>query len=102
MNYLDTMICWDLGGKVGTVSWPDNRGVSDAYQRTCGAAYFGGTKATFEQRKCRAFIDAMTLIVRDGCDPAEVHKAFLKIDEYVDGLPDDMLTRDLLAKRREE
>ena len=52
-------------------------------------------------RKCRAFIDAMTLVVRDGCDPHKVHAAMMGLDEYVDALPDDMLPRDLLAKRME-
>jgi len=98
-NYTNTMVCWNVGGEVCTVPWPDNRGRSEKWQRTCGACYGNIQKANHEQRKCRAFIDAMTMIVRDGCDPADVHAAFMQIEEYVDGLPDDMLSRELYAKR---
>ena len=99
MNLTNTMICWDVGGEVALVPWPDKRGLSDKYQRSTGACYDVVRQGNFEQRKCRAFIDAMTLIVRDGCEPKEVHTAFMNIEEYVDGLPDDMLPSELYAKR---
>lgn len=101
MNLTNTMICWDMGGNVALVPWPDRRGASDKFQRSTGACYDVVRGGDFEQRKCRAFIDAMTLVVRDGCDPHKVHAAMMGLDEYVDALPDDMLTRDLLAKRME-
>ena len=69
---------------------------------SCGACYLSVQKSNFEARKCRVFIDALTLIVRDGCDPQKVHAALLGLDEYVDGLPDDMLPKSLLRKRIEE
>lgn len=47
-------------------------------------------KMTPEQIKTVCFVEAMHLIVRDGCDPLAVHKALLEVDEYRDGLAPDM------------
>lgn len=95
----NTMICWNLGGEVALVPWPDTHRLSDRYQSTSGACYTHVHEADFEQRKVFAFIDALKLMVGYKCDPAVVHAAFLCLDEYVDGLPDDMLPPDLLAQR---
>ena len=46
--------------------------------------------------------EAMILIVRDKCDPQAVHQAFLGLEEYAHGLPDEMLPKELLRKRHED
>jgi len=94
----NTMICWNPGGDVALVSWPARGEEDSKFSMSSGACYFSVQKSNFEARKCRVFIDALTLIVRDGCDPQKVHAALLGLDEYVDGLPDDMLPKSLLRK----
>ena len=59
MNLTNTMICWDMGGNVALVPWPDRRGASDKFQRSTGACYDVVRGGDFEQRKCRAFIDVV-------------------------------------------
>ena len=101
-NLTNTMICWDYAGKVGLVPWPDERGLSDEYEMSHGACWFHVQELSFEQRKCLAFIEATILIVRDKCDPQAVHQAFLGLEEYAHGLPDEMLPKELLRIRRED
>ncbi|MEH3117107.1 MAG: hypothetical protein PGN25_05720 [Methylorubrum populi] len=42
------------------------------------------------QRLAMLFIDFNTLVVRDGIDPKEAHRAFLVIDEYRDRISPDV------------
>lgn len=98
----NTMICWDYEGKVGLVPYPDERNLSYDYEMSHGACWAYVHKLDFEQRKCLAFIEATILIVRDKCDPQEVHRAFLGLEEYAHGLPDEMLPKELLRKREDE
>lgn len=44
----------------------------------------------FEQRKQAVFIEALHLIVRDGCNPVAVHRALLNLKEYRAGCAPDM------------
>lgn len=86
-----SMICWDAdGNRVRRVPWPDQIGLSDDYDFCIGACDYVFQKADFEKRKGLLYINAMHMIVRDGCDPVAVHKAMLGFDEYRDGLSDDM------------
>lgn len=101
-NLKDTMFCWNPGGNVVLIPWPDESGLGRAYRRSGGACYAHIRDMDFEERKTIAFVEAVVLIVRDGCAPETVHQAFLGLDEYVDGLPDDMLPKSLLAKRWEK
>ena len=99
------MVCWNpddgafasLGemrdepaGAVALVPWPDSAGVSDAYAMSWGACDRAVHRAPAEDRKALVFIQAMHLIVRDGCDPEVVHRALLGLEEYRAGLSDDM------------
>lgn len=45
---------------------------------------------TFETAKAWLFMTFAHIVVRDGVPAAEVHREFLKIEEYRDGLSDDM------------
>jgi hypothetical protein len=90
-NAKEAMLCWNPdSADVTIVQWPDTHQLSDKYQRTSLACFSGFSKSRFEQRKTQIFIDAMHLIIRDGCDPMAVHKALLVLPEYQDGLAEDM------------
>jgi len=43
------------------------------------------------ESKMIIYVEAIHIIVRDKVDPVAVHKEFLNIDEYVDGLADDIM-----------
>ena len=43
----------------------------------------------FRGRQVAVLAEALTAIVRDGCDPAEVHRACMGLDEYRAAMPDD-------------
>jgi hypothetical protein len=91
MDFTNTMLCWTPGGAhVALVPWPDVRGLSGAYARSVGACFADCRRADFETRKTLAFITAVQMIVRDGCDPQVVHRTLLNLAEYRDGCPDDM------------
>lgn len=89
-NLTNTMICWNPGGAVALVPWPDRAGASDRFEMSGGACYGEVKRASFEQRKAMAFIEAMHLIVRDGCDPAEVNRVLMGLEEYRAGCSGDM------------
>lgn len=57
--------------------------------------WFSGRNSKYKglsalKSKMMIYIEAIHIIVRDKVDPDAVHKEFLNIDEYVDGLADDM------------
>lgn len=45
-----------------------------------------------EETMAAVFIEAYKLIVRDKCDSMAVHSAFLWVQEYRDGIPEDMFS----------
>ena len=98
-NLTDTMICWNMGGEVALVPWPE-KGAGKKYRYSAGACYIKIKDSSFEARKTYAFILATILMTRDKCEPQVVHSAFLGLEEYVDGLPDDMFPPELLDKQR--
>ena len=100
-NAKNTMLCWNPSdmqprreqkerGAVALVPWPDHRSLSDQYVMSGLAAYRNIQTGSFEHRKLMIFITAVQAIVRDGCDPMAVHNALLGLEEYRDGLADDM------------
>jgi len=84
------MICWNPGVEVKVGKWPDKTGWSDKYQMSSGACLSDVQNMDRTQAKAFCFIEAMHIIVRDKCDPQEVHREFLKINEYQDGCAADM------------
>ena len=68
------------GVKVGR--WPDKTKWSDGYLMTCGACDFDRQKMSKHELEKMMFIDFHTLVVRDGINPKDAHKEFLKINEY--------------------
>lgn len=90
-NLTNTMVCWnDKSAVVALVPCPDVAGISDAYDYTWGACDRYIQIDSFENRTSAVFINAVQMIVRDGCDPLAVHKALLGLEEYRSGCACDM------------
>ena len=94
MNATNGMLCWTPGtDRVKVVPWPDTGGLSDGYSMTALACWsYMRRGLSFEKRKAIVFCEAVHLMVRDNVPPAAVHEALLALDEYRDGLADDMPT----------
>lgn len=90
MNLLNTMICFNRGGPVCLVPWPDSANRSGRFEMTVGACFADVRRMNFKQRQTYAFISAVQMVVAYGCAPAEVHEVFLDLDEYIDGLASDI------------
>jgi hypothetical protein len=87
----DHMIIWTDDGRVGLQQWPASGNFFDGNrEKSWGACNTAVRKASFEKRKLVVFINAMHMIVRDKCDPAEVHRVLSELEEYEDGCADDM------------
>lgn len=92
MKAEDAVIAWnnnsdeiEVGPLNGMREW------AKPYRMTigaCGGTTWGGKG---DRAKLMVFIEAWIRVVRDGVGVRAVHNAFLKIDEYRDGLPDDAL-----------
>ena len=71
----------DTAGQVAVLPFPDTDGAAKRFMMRGGAS--SALHALSEEaRIARLFIDFQTLVVRDGLDPQDVHRAFLAIDEY--------------------
>lgn len=84
---------WPTAGmvKVGPlISGKDAADWSDPYGMTGGAAYVAVRKMEGYQSKAKLFIDFHTVVVRDGVDAQEAHKAFLVVDEYRSAISPDI------------
>ena len=87
----DVMLCWTPRTRdVALIRWPDESGANRNYERSALACFSDFRKLSFEKRKAQIFIQALHLIVRDGCPSDAVHTALLGLEEYVDALADDM------------
>ena len=92
MKQLEAIIAWtpthwadvrpETAGKVAVVPFLDQAGLSDAYAMTGGACYVDRHTMPEWQRIAMLFIEFNTIVVRDGVDAQEAHRAFLAIDEY--------------------
>ena len=94
-NATNGMLCWNPGtDQVEVGPQPNDTKWGRKYKMSALACYPHVKQMNFEQRKTLVFIEAIHLIVRDRCDPDAVHKALLNLEEYQDGLADDLLCRD--------
>lgn len=92
------MLCWNPGtDQVEVGPWPDKTGWSKKYRMSVLACELVVQELSFEARKRVVFTEAVHLIVKDGCDPAAVHKALMNLKEYQAGLSEDF---DLHARWR--
>jgi hypothetical protein len=91
LNATNAMLCWDVGtANIKLVFWPDTERRSDGFDCTTLACYKHIREKTFEERKTVVFVEAMHLIIRDGCNPQAVHNALIHLEEYRDGCSGDM------------
>ena len=91
-NATNSMLCWNCDSSdVALVPWPDYERKSDKYDMTSLACYADCNSASFEKRKMIVFLEFAHLVVRDGVCPFALHNVLLELDEYRDGLADDML-----------
>lgn len=91
LNAQNAMLCWTPNtDQVALVAWPEGVDASRKFERSGLACYPEVRALPFEQRKTAVFIEAMHLIVRDGCEPKAVHAALLGLEEYRDGCAADM------------
>ncbi len=85
------MLCWNPGtDQVVVVPWPDTAGRSSGHLSTGLSCYEAFRKAGPTAMRAGIFVEAMHLIVRDRCEPLAVHRALLRIPEYVDCCASDM------------
>lgn len=92
-NCTNTMLLWCYQTKdVVLVDWPESRSNAAKYAayRSGLACYTKIRQANFESRKAMVFIDFAHLVVRDGIDPIKLHHLLLDIEEYRDGVSNDM------------
>ncbi len=93
MKYRDCMYGWNpvermydpcnpKNGKVLIGPHPDKSGWSVPYDFTAGACMLETKNLTGNDLVARIFIDFNTMVVRDGINPYDAHREFLKIDEY--------------------
>ena len=80
MRYRDCLIAWNVGGGVLVGPHPDDgwgKGYRMAIGRCSDAEGWSAIRCAME-----VMLHYNTLTARDGINPAEVHREFLKIDEY--------------------
>lgn len=91
MNATNAALLWNPGtSQVVVVPWPIEHGLDRVFKMSALGPSAEMRSLGFEARKARVFIEAMHLIVRDRCNPMSVHRALLNLEEYRDGLSDDM------------
>jgi hypothetical protein len=86
----NTMLCWNAGGPVALVPWPDVDNKAGAYQNTALACWIEVRAMSVTKRRALVMSEALTLMVRDMCHPARVHDALLELSEYRESIPEDM------------
>jgi len=78
MKLSNAVVCWNVGGKVLVRKRrPFLISDSEEYERWMTYSGFPEGDAMIV-----LFADAMAMIVRDKCNPNDVHRELLKIDEY--------------------
>lgn len=84
----NTMLCWNPGAEVRLVPWPARGQARDLDVSTL-ACLDRVREADFRDRQVAVLAEALAAIVRDGCDPAEVHRACMGLDEYRAAMPEE-------------
>src|SRR5512145_766585 len=86
----EAMLLWNPGtNQVRVVDHPPKDKYFE-YQCSALACYASFRMLNIKEQTLMLFIDAYTLVVRDGVNPKAVHNALLCIPEYRKCIPDDM------------
>jgi hypothetical protein len=94
----DHMITWTPAdwqddptrGGARVVKHPDTSGRGSRYKYSAGACWGEVREWNKKDRTILVLSDALAMILRDGLDPAEVHRALWVLEGYRFGLPDDV------------
>ena len=82
----ERMIVWNPGtDQVKIVNLPSGNfpsKIADGYKMSVGGCFAEVQNMSSAKLRTHVLAEAMTLIVRDKCDPMAVHKAFLGLREY--------------------
>lgn len=84
----NTILCWNLGGEVRLIPWPAG-GRARGFEVSTLACFDHVRTADFKDRQVAVLAEALAAIVRDGCNPNEVHQACMGLDEYRAAMPAD-------------
>lgn len=87
---LNHMFCYTPEtADMALIPWPDERGLSDAYDFSTLACYARVDAMTDTERHAFVLAEAVCAMTRDGCPPAAVHACLLGLKEYRDAMPED-------------
>ena len=95
----EAMLCWSTGGPARIVEHPDERGLSDDYEKTAGACYAYWRGQSRERMQLQLLVDAWHAAAFNGVPVRELHQALLVIPEYRSMLADDCLPREFAHER---
>lgn len=83
MRYADAMIVWNPDRSTVRVGlWPDKTGWSVGFRLKCGACFSEVREASPLRQRLDLMTAFNTLAVRDGIPVVDLHREFLKIEEY--------------------
>lgn len=95
----EAMLCWSRRGPVKVVEHPDERGISDDYDKSAGACYAYWRGLSPERMRLQLLIDAWHATAFSDVPVQEMHEALLVIPEYRSMLADDCLPREFAHER---
>lgn len=93
MKLSESLIAWNAGGseievggfvREGDVDW------TRPYRKSGGAAYVDVRKLKGVEARHYVMSEFLGIVIRDRVDLDAAHRAFLKIDEYRQALPQDV------------
>ena len=89
-NAKNTMILWEPDtGDVLLVPWPSVYNSHPGYWSGF-ACYSDFRRASYKERQCMVFVEAMHLIIRDGIDPVKLHHVLMELEEYSSAMAEDV------------
>jgi hypothetical protein len=80
LNAKNAMLCWETGGEVRVD--PVGSRKADHLPNSALGVFAHVRKMNFEQRQALVFITALYLIICEACNPINVHRALLRLEEY--------------------
>lgn len=103
MKLKDTIIAYNPGTAeiaVGPLLSEDGADWTRPYSYTIGAAFSEVRELTGMKARHRVMSDFIGAVVRDGVDIDAAHEAFSMIEEYLDGIPHDLLGGNVAGNKR--
>jgi len=78
----NTMICWNDGGPVALIPWPDVKDIGGYLFMSDGACYTSVRKMNLNRRRHVLFEIASKIVVEYNCNPTMVHDVLKELEEY--------------------